>query len=82
VSPWTCFSLVALALVATGCNQCTSSTVALTLADGGPVRCVTAEDCPRTGNDLVCVTTSPVDFSSTCVACPNTTCTRTTVSCP
>jgi hypothetical protein len=82
VSWWTPFPLVALALLGAGCSPCTSGTSALSLPDGGPVRCVTAEDCPRTGNDLVCVITSPVDFTSTCVACLNTSCSRTTVSCP
>ncbi len=82
MSWWTPFPLVALALLGAGCSPCTSGTSALSLPDGGPARCVTAEDCPRTGNDLVCVLTSPVDFTSTCVACLNTSCSRTTVSCP
>jgi hypothetical protein len=76
------FLLVALVLSGAGCSPCTSATSALTQPDGGSVQCVTAEDCPRTGNDLVCVTDSPADYTSTCVACDSTLCKRVTVSCP
>jgi len=74
--------LAALLASAASCSQCTSSTIGVALPDGGPVRCVTAEDCPRTGNDLVCVISSPQDFTSTCVSCVSTECMRVTVVCP
>ena len=79
---WTPFLLVVTALLSVACLPCSTVTAALTAVDGGPVRCVTAEDCPRTGNDSVCVTDKPPDYTSTCVACLSTQCKRETVSCP
>jgi hypothetical protein len=80
---WPSFLLLAVPLaLAAGCSQCTSSTTGVTQPDGGPLRCVTAEDCPRTGNDLVCVISSPQDYTSTCVSCVATQCQRVTVLCP
>jgi hypothetical protein len=83
VSRWPSFLLLVV-LVAFGasCSPCTSATTAVTQPDGGPVRCVTAEDCPRTGNDLVCVISSPADYTSTCVSCVSTQCMQVAVSCP
>ena len=73
------FALVALLSV--GCT-CSSSTTLLAQPDGGIFVCVTGEDCPRTGNDLVCDTTSPPDYTSACVSCVATQCRRTVVNCP
>jgi hypothetical protein len=82
VSRWTSLLLAVLALSGAACHPCSSATANVSLPDGGPFRCVTAEDCPRTGNDIVCVTDIPVDYTSTCVACLNTQCARVVVSCP
>jgi hypothetical protein len=82
VSFWTHLFFLAAAFALAGCSPCTSATTPINLPDGGPVRCVTAEDCPRTGNDLVCVQTSPFDYTSTCVNCVATACVRIAVNCP
>jgi hypothetical protein len=76
------FLLAVALLFGAACQPCRSLTTLLTEADAGAIRCVTSEDCPRTGNDLVCVTDSPQDYTSTCVSCVSTQCMRVTVSCP
>ncbi|MGO8968789.1 MAG: hypothetical protein ACLQDQ_04380 [Myxococcaceae bacterium] len=76
------FLLAAAALAGAACSPCPSTRSALVLSDGGAVRCVTSEDCPRTGNDTVCVTTGAEDYTSTCVLCASTACVRVSVSCP
>jgi hypothetical protein len=82
VSRWTPFLLAVLALPGAACQPCSSATTNVSLPDGGPFRCVTAEDCPRTGNDIVCVIDGHFDYTSTCVSCVATECTRVAVSCP
>lgn len=82
VTRWTPFLLAVAALLGAACRPCSTVTASLLQNDGGPFRCVTAEDCPRTGNDNVCVTTTPPDYTSTCVSCAATLCMRETVSCP
>ena len=78
VSRWTPFFL---AFAVAACSPCPYTKNNLALPDGGPVRCVTAEDCPRTANDLVCVQNGPFDFTSSCVGCSSTVCQRTVVTC-
>jgi hypothetical protein len=73
--------LVVAALLGAACT-CDTVQTSIQHPDGGPVRCVLSEDCPRTGTDNVCITDSPPDFTSTCVSCVATECVRLAVSCP
>jgi hypothetical protein len=82
VSRWTSFLFALGLLSGAACSPCTSQSSALIQPDGGAFRCVTAEDCPRTGNDLVCAISSPADYTSTCVTCQSTQCMRRAVNCP
>jgi hypothetical protein len=72
---------VAIAVASAACT-CNSSQTSIFEADGGPLQCVVAEDCPRTGTDNVCVTLSPADYSGTCVACRAYVCSRVVTQCP
>jgi hypothetical protein len=60
-----------------GCDRgpCTSTRSVLRLPDGGPVRCLQPEDCPLTGNILICVDSGePNHLTQGCVRCVETTC--------
>ena len=76
------FLLSVAALLLAACSPCPSTHAAVVLPDGGPVRCVTSEDCPRTGNETVCTTTSPENLTTTCLSCMSTACVRLVVTCP
>ncbi|MBN1206394.1 MAG: hypothetical protein JXB05_15890 [Myxococcaceae bacterium] len=59
-----------------GCNDievCGSRQETL-VADAGPYRCTTAEDCPRSSRVSVCVT--DVSPQQECVKCQETLCTK------
>ena len=83
VSRWMPPFLVSVAaLLAGACSPCPSTHTALVSPDGGPVSCVTAEDCPRTGNETVCTTNPPENLTTTCLSCVSTACLRVVVTCP
>ena len=45
--------------------------------DGGPLRCLAPEDCPLTGNILICVDTGePNHLTQACVRCVETACVK------
>jgi hypothetical protein len=72
---------LALAAASAACT-CKATQSSLLGPDGGPVSCVVADDCPRTGTDNVCVTNSPADYSGTCVSCQAYLCARVVTQCP
>jgi len=76
------FLLSVAALASVGCAPCKGVQSSLFHSDGGAVRCVTSEDCPRTGNDTVCITTSPLIYAGACVSCVSTECLRWVETCP
>jgi len=68
---------VTVAAAALGCNDievCGSRQETLSSADNGPYRCTTAEDCPRSSRESVCVT--DVSPEQACIKCQETLCTR------
>jgi hypothetical protein len=68
---------VTVAAAALGCNDievCGSRQETLPTADGGEYRCTTAEDCPRSSRESVCVT--DVSPEQACIKCQETKCTR------
>lgn len=73
---------LAAALAVAGCSPCKTASSTVLLLDGGVARCVAAEDCPRTGTEILCVTDRPLAETLTCMSCVDTACIRTEVSCP
>jgi hypothetical protein len=75
-------AVLAAALALAGCSPCKTASSTVLALDGGPVRCVASEDCPRTGTEILCVTDRPLAETITCLSCIDTACIRTEVSCP
>jgi len=66
-----------------GCDggRCNATVSAVTGLDAGQVRCVRPEDCPLTGNLLVCADTSEPSLpSQSCVRCEELLCVK--YACP
>jgi hypothetical protein len=81
VKPWTFLLSAALAVAGAACT-CSSLDSSIPAADGGALVCVVPEDCPRTGTEIICVTNSNPDYTSTCVTCRSNQCIRVVTSCP
>ncbi len=69
-----CAALCGLAACQPSSNICGEQTQELTRPDGGEWRCVSAEDCPRTEDTVVCV--SPGGYEEPCVSCTDTRCVK------
>ena len=74
---WRGVLAVSVTVAALGCNDievCGSQQEPMLSADNRPYRCTTAEDCPRSSRESVCVT--DVSPEQSCIKCQETMCTR------
>ncbi len=74
---WRGVLAVSVTAAALGCNDievCGSKQEPMLSADKREYRCTTAEDCPRSSRESVCVT--DVSPEQSCVKCQETVCTR------